>query len=119
LGLGLGAQNEALESSGAVSRTDSAFVPPLVFASAINIDCRLLIRSLPDAGCTGTAAINGDHRLILIDPLTLPQALLFRSVDFTTDPVASLLYFKNWVSKNDSVEGKHVQFALRLTSVAC
>jgi len=68
LGLGLGAQNiEALESLRSLELSHElillVFVPPLVFASAINIDLRLLIRSLlPDAGCTGTAAINGDHR---------------------------------------------------------
>jgi CPA1 family monovalent cation:H+ antiporter len=51
LGLGLGAQNiEALESLRSLELSHElillVFVPPLVFASAINIDLRLLIRSL-------------------------------------------------------------------------
>lgn len=75
------------------------FVPPLVFASAINIDLRLLIRSLfptlvlAAPGLLLSTAIVG---LILsqVTPLTLPQALLFGALISATDPVAVIALFQ-------------------------
>jgi len=66
-------------------------VPPLVFASAINIDLRLLIRSLlPNLMLLpGTAAINGDHRFNFesIDP-DFATSVALRALISATDPVA-------------------------------
>jgi len=85
------------------------FVPPLVFASAINIDLRLLIRSLlPNLMLAGLLLSTAIIGLILsqLTPLTLPQA--FFSLISRRIPLRLLFYFKNWVSRkaDDSGRGK-------------
>jgi len=74
-------------------------VPPLVFESAINIDVRLLLRSLTPTltlaapGLLLSAAILG-VLLNWLTPLTFPQALLFGALISATDPVAVIALFQ-------------------------
>jgi monovalent cation:H+ antiporter, CPA1 family len=104
LGLGLLAQNaHALASLRSLELSHElillVFVPPLVFASAINIDLRLLIRSLLPTltlavpGLLLSTAIVG---LVLsqVTALTLSQALLFGALISATDPVAVMALFQ-------------------------
>ncbi len=110
------------------------FVPPLIFESAQNIDCRLLSRNLfPVAvlaapGLWLSTAVIG-ILLGWLTPLTFLQALLFGAMISATDPVAVIALFKECgVPKrlNISVEGESlfndataiVTFNLILTVIA-
>ncbi|GAB4226648.1 MAG: hypothetical protein Kow00121_54960 [Elainellaceae cyanobacterium] len=104
LGLGLLAQHiQALESLRFLELSHElillVFVPPLIFASAITIDLRLLIRSLLPTltlaipGLLLSTAIVG-FILGQVTPLTLSQALLFGALISATDPVAVIALFQ-------------------------
>ncbi len=75
------------------------FVPPLIFESALNMDARLLIRTLSPVlvlaapGLLISTAIVGGV-LTWLTPLSLGQALLFGSLISATDPVAVIALFK-------------------------
>ncbi|MDJ0567738.1 MAG: sodium:proton antiporter [Pleurocapsa sp. MO_192.B19] len=75
------------------------FVPPLIFESAQNIDCRLLSRNLfPVAvlaapGLWLSTAVIG-ILLGWLTPLTFLQAFLFGAMISATDPVAVIALFK-------------------------
>ncbi|WP_071517318.1 sodium:proton antiporter [Geitlerinema sp. PCC 9228] len=75
------------------------FLPPLVFESALNLDCQLLLRNvtpilvLAVPGLLLSTAIVG---IIVgsLTPLSLAQAFLFGGLISATDPVAVIALFK-------------------------
>jgi len=75
------------------------FVPPLVFASASNIDHRLLFKNLTPTltlagpGLVISVAIIGGL-LFTLTPLSLGNALLFGALISATDPVAVVALFE-------------------------
>ena len=75
------------------------FVPPLIFESALNMDSRILLRTLAPVlvlaapGLLISTAIVGTI-LAWLTPLSLGQALLFGSLISATDPVAVIALFK-------------------------
>ena len=75
------------------------FVPPLIFESALNLDSRLLLRSLSPVlvlaapGLLISTAIIGAV-MAWLTPLSVGQALLFGSLISATDPVAVIALFK-------------------------
>lgn len=77
------------------------FVPPLIFESAINLDNRILLKTLTPAlilagpGLLISALIIGGV-LTWVTPLTLGSALLFGSLISATDPVAVISLFKEF-----------------------
>ena len=76
------------------------FVPPLVFASASNINHRLFFHNITPAftlagpGLVVSAAIIGGL-LTLLTPLNLGQAFLFGALISATDPVAVVALFED------------------------
>ncbi|WP_051158467.1 cation:proton antiporter [Nodosilinea nodulosa] len=77
------------------------FVPPLIFESAINLDNRVLLRTLTPAlilagpGLLVSALIVGGS-LAWLTPLSLGGALLFGALISATDPVAVIALFKDF-----------------------
>lgn len=77
------------------------FVPPLIFESALNLDNRVLLRTLTPAlmlagpGLLLSALIIGGT-LSWLTPLSLGGALLFGSLISATDPVAVISLFKEF-----------------------
>jgi CPA1 family monovalent cation:H+ antiporter len=106
LGLGLLAQGGLpLETLNALDLSPNLilyiFVPPLIFESALNLDNRVLLRTLAPAlilagpGLLVSALIIG-QTLAWVTPLSFGGALLFGSLISATDPVAVIALFKEW-----------------------
>ncbi|EDX74847.1 transporter, CPA2 family [Coleofasciculus chthonoplastes PCC 7420] len=78
-----------------------AFVPPLIFESAINLDNRVLLKTLTPAlilagpGLLVSVVIVGGT-LSWLTPLSLGGALLFGTLISATDPVAVISLFKEF-----------------------
>jgi CPA1 family monovalent cation:H+ antiporter len=77
------------------------FVPPLIFESALNLDNRVLLKTLTPAlilagpGLLVSALIVGGS-LAWLTPLSLGGALVFGALISATDPVAVIALFKDF-----------------------
>ncbi|MGB3496263.1 MAG: cation:proton antiporter [Elainellaceae cyanobacterium] len=77
------------------------FVPPLIFESALNLDNRILLKTLTPAlilagpGLLISALIVGSS-LAWLTPLSLGGAFLFGALISATDPVAVIALFKDF-----------------------
>lgn len=106
IGLGLGLLSQAglpLETLNALELSPDLilyiFVPPLIFESALNLDNRVLLKTLTPAlilagpGLLVSALIVGGS-LAWLTPLSFGGALLFGALISATDPVAVIALFK-------------------------